>query len=328
MPIYDIFNGDADGICALHQLRLADPRPEAQIITGVKRDIKLLARLRELAVSGDDITVLDISMSSNMAELKELLARGCRIFYADHHFSGEIPANPALTAHIDPAPDICTSLIIDRLLLGRYRAWAVVAAFGDNLHDAARAAAKDLQLSADSLGILRELGELLNYNGYGATVSDLHFHPRDLFAAVQPFADPFAFCREAPQLVQLREGFLADMENARAQKTVEDNKIGRIYRFPAQAWGKRAAGVFINERARELPGKAHALLVDNGDDTFMVSVRAPLENKHGADKLCLAFPTGGGRQAAAGINALPVLSIESFIEKFFEIFKAAVVAPL
>jgi hypothetical protein len=320
MTTYDIFNGDADGLCALHQLRLAEPRPEAQLITGVKRDIKLLSRLRGQAASGDEITVLDISMSSNIADLKELLAAGCRVFYADHHFSGDIPDNPTLTAHIDPAPEVCTSLIIDRLLAGRYRPWAVAAAFGDNLHDAARAAASELNLSVDKLAVLRELGELLNYNGYGAAITDLHFHPAELFAAMQPFADPFDFCRESPQLATLRDGFRTDMENARSRKAVDENKAGRIYRFPAEPWSKRAAGVFINERARERPDLAHALLVDNGDETLMVSVRAPLDNKQGADKLCLAFPTGGGRQAAAGINALPSNDIEQFTKKFIETF--------
>jgi len=38
---FDVFNGDADGICALTQLRNAQPR-EAELITGVKRDINLL----------------------------------------------------------------------------------------------------------------------------------------------------------------------------------------------------------------------------------------------------------------------------------------------
>ncbi len=319
MTKYDVFNGDADGICALHQLRLADPQPEARLITGVKRDIKLLGRLTEVK-SDDEITVLDISMSSNMADLKKILAQGCRVFYADHHFSGEIPADSNLTAHIDPAPEVCTSLIIDKLLAGGYRAWAVTAAFGDNLHDAAHKAAGDLNLSAEKLAVLRELGELLNYNGYGATIADLHFPPAELFAALQPFADPFNFYNESPQLARLRQGFHDDMENARSQKAIAENKAGRIFSFPAEAWSKRAAGVFSNEKAREKPDMAHALLVDNGDDTFMVSVRAPLNRKEGADKLCLAFPTGGGRQAAAGINALPAYSIDQFIAKFIEIF--------
>jgi len=38
MKYIDVFNGDADGICALHQLRLAEP-VESTLVTGVKRDI-------------------------------------------------------------------------------------------------------------------------------------------------------------------------------------------------------------------------------------------------------------------------------------------------
>ena len=33
MKFYDVFNGDADGLCALHQLRLAEPR-DAVLVTG------------------------------------------------------------------------------------------------------------------------------------------------------------------------------------------------------------------------------------------------------------------------------------------------------
>ena len=38
--LFDVFNGDADGICALLQLRLERPLA-TQLITGVKRDIQL-----------------------------------------------------------------------------------------------------------------------------------------------------------------------------------------------------------------------------------------------------------------------------------------------
>jgi hypothetical protein len=40
----DVFNGDADGICALVQLRLAQP-VQSKLVTGVKRDIQLLEGL-------------------------------------------------------------------------------------------------------------------------------------------------------------------------------------------------------------------------------------------------------------------------------------------
>ncbi|MCZ6829031.1 MAG: DHH family phosphoesterase, partial [Gammaproteobacteria bacterium] len=55
MTCYDVFNGDADGICALTQLRNAEPR-ESVLVTGVKRDIELLKQVE--AKAGDQITVL------------------------------------------------------------------------------------------------------------------------------------------------------------------------------------------------------------------------------------------------------------------------------
>ena len=51
---YDIFNGDADGICALTQLRNAEPR-ESVLVTGVKRDIELLQQVD--AGEGDLVAV-------------------------------------------------------------------------------------------------------------------------------------------------------------------------------------------------------------------------------------------------------------------------------
>ena len=65
---FDVFNGDADGICALHQLRLAQPRPGAELVTGVKRDIRLLQQLA--GIQNACITVLDISLDSNREALK------------------------------------------------------------------------------------------------------------------------------------------------------------------------------------------------------------------------------------------------------------------
>jgi hypothetical protein len=59
---HDVFNGDADGICALHQLRLAFPATN-NLVTGTKREIDLLQRVE--AGSGDEVTVLDLALSKN-----------------------------------------------------------------------------------------------------------------------------------------------------------------------------------------------------------------------------------------------------------------------
>src|SRR5678816_2571129 len=99
---YDVFNGDADGLCALHQLRLAYP-VKAELITGVKRDIKLLDRVQ--AVAGDQVTVLDISLDSNRARLMQLLEAAVHVEYFDHHYAGEIPPHINLVSHIDVSTD-------------------------------------------------------------------------------------------------------------------------------------------------------------------------------------------------------------------------------
>ncbi len=311
---YDIFNGDADGICALHQLRLDSPCPDAILVTGPKRDIALLSPLQ--GVKHSSLTVLDISLESNRPFLEILLRNSNEILYIDHHFAGVIPEAPAFTAHINTSPDTCTSLIVDSLLQGRYRQWAIVAAFGDNLHEAARKSAQTLSLSMPVIEQLQELGELLNYNGYGAELADLHFHPAELYRAISAYIEPLDFIASSPTLTVLRNGFHQDMALALKQAVINPGGRNRLYHFPDTAWARRIAGVFANIKAQERKEAAHALIVDNADATLRISVRAPLHERKNADLLCRAFPTGGGRAAAAGINSLPPEMLDQFIAAF------------
>lgn len=313
MSCFDVFNGDADGICALHQLRLAEPR-EAELITGVKRDIALLGRVR--AAAGDRVTVLDISMDKNREALQGLLDAGVSVQYVDHHFAGEVPVSPLLDAHIDTAADTCTSLLVNQLLEGRHRAWAVTAAFGDNFFDSAHRAAEPLGLSAAQLAALAHLGTLINYNGYGVSESDLHFHPAELYRAIAPFSDPFAFIAESADFAALDRGYGSDIEQARGLPVeIEEDAIA-VVMLPDAAWTRRVSGVYGNELARAYPDRAHALATELPDGGYRISVRAPVSNRSGADELCMRFPTGGGRKAAAGINALPADMLEEFISAF------------
>ncbi|HID01725.1 MAG TPA: acetyltransferase [Desulfobacterales bacterium] len=311
---FDVFNGDADGILALHQLRLHDPKPEATLITGVKRDIKLLNKI--INTQNSSISVFDISLDSNRDALLTLLESNNTILYIDHHFAGDIPDSPRLTTHLDPGSTVCTSLIVDKILTGKYRNWAVAGAFGDNLHESVAKAATALSLSSDKISQLRELGELLNYNGYGSEISDLHFAPDDLYKALHPYEDPFSFLADSPDLATLRQGFKEDMALAMEQQETDPGKRNRVYTFPNAPWARRVSGVFSNLRAREKKDAAHALIVENDDSSLRISVRAPLNNRKNADTLCLAFPTGGGRTAAAGINQLPAEMLDDFLKRF------------
>ena len=160
MTDYDVFNGDADGIISLVQLRRAEPKTATTLVTGRKRDINLLDRVK--TSKGDHVTVLDISMRSNGDDLRRILKEGAQVFYTDHHNPGDIPHHDNLTSIIDTSPEMCTAMLIDACLAGEYRAWAVTAAFGDNFPALAKrkAAGFDLPLTK-----LERLGTLVNYNG-------------------------------------------------------------------------------------------------------------------------------------------------------------------
>jgi len=310
---FDVFNGDADGICALHQLRLAEPL-ESVLVTGVKRDIALLDGVS--AGAGDRVTVLDVALGKNRQGLDRVLAAGAEVLYFDHHNPGEVPQHPRLTAFIDTSAETCTSLLVNRYLQGRHLIWAVAAAFGDNLHEAARRAAAPLGLLADQLDQLRELGECLNYNAYGESVEDLFFHPAELYRLLHRHADPFAFIREEPAFRTLQAGYAEDMERATATSPQFEQAAGAIYVLPDMPWSRRVSGVFGNHLASAAPQRAHAVLTRHSGGGFVVSVRAPLATKTGADELCRQFDTGGGRKGAAGINNLPEDQLERFVALF------------
>jgi len=313
MACYDVFNGDADGICALQQLRLQFPR-EAQRISGLKRDIDLLQRVD--AVSGDEITVLDISLDKNRDALVDALATGARVFYADHHYPGDIPESDLLDCHIDVAADTCTSLIINQLLDNAQARWAVVGAFGDNFDQPATDLGRSIGLASDDLNALQQLGICLNYNGYGFELDDLMFHPADLFNRVNPYSDPLDFIENENGYAELLTQYQDDMLRAQNAPADSISSAGAVYLLPNEGWARRIVGVMGNDLAKQFPDRAHALLVDMGDGHHRVSVRAPYNRKDGADELCRQFRSGGGRKAAAGINALSQDSLVQFMEKF------------
>lgn len=312
---YDVFNGDADGLCALQQLRLAAPLA-AQLVTGAKRDIALLARpALEKATAGDRLTVLDISLDRNRAALERLLARGVQVIWFDHHFAGDIPAHAALQAHIDPSPQACTSILVDRHLGGRHRAWAIAAAFGDGLVEAAQALAGSLALDAADVGTLRALGEALNYNGYGESEADLTIHPAALFEQMRGAADALRFAAEAPIVRRLRDAMQDDLERARALRPAQEDPGSAVYLLPDAAWSRRVSGTFAHALAAAAPQRAHAVLTPNAHGGYVVSVRAPRARPHGADRFCREFG-GGGRSGAGGVDHLPAAALQDFIARF------------
>jgi len=319
MKTIDVFNGDADGICALIQYRLTYPA-KSELVTGVKRDISLLERVS--AKPGDQITVFDISMEKNSVNLNRLLSHGASVFYVDHHMSGVIPDHNNLKAIIDTSPKTCTSLLVDEYLKGKYREWAVVAAFGDNMTNSAEEAAKTLTLSEEEIDKLKRLGISVNYNGYGSSLEDLHFKPDQLYQKMAGYTSPFDFINDPDSVYQeLQAGYDSDIAQTENLKANISKTNIAVYKLPDKIWARRVSGVFGNQLANQFPERAHAILSQHPEGGYVVSVRAPLNNLDHAAKLCKQFPSGGGRKGAAGINQLPESELDTFVELLNKTYK-------
>ncbi len=308
----DVCNGDADGLCAVVQWRQIDPAP-AELITGLKRDIELLGRVS--AGAGDEILVCDLSMQRNLRELLRLLDAGASVRYFDHHAAGDVPRHPGLQAHLDFSPRMCSSLLVDRFLGGRRRAWALVGAYGDNLAEVADALALREGLDAGRRAALRRLGEAVNYNAYGDSEADVLIPPADLYRLLLRYEDPLLLLEREPVVGRIDALRDADLRQALALGPWREGARSRIWRLPDAAWSRRVGGSLANLLAGQRPALAHAVLRDTAAGPLVASVRAPLRAPWGTHELCARFG-GAGRAGAGGIDALPPGELKRFVDAF------------
>jgi hypothetical protein len=311
MACFDVCNGDADGLFALRQWRLAHPQ-DSIVVTGIKRDIELLARVE--AGSDDQVAVFDIAISRNSTALQRLLAAGAVVTWFDHHAPGRIPVHDGFAPHIDTDPEICTSLLVDRHLKGRFRLWAIAAAYGDNLAASAERLADAVPLSPPQRAQLRMLGEAVNYNAYGDSEADVRIHPAALYRWLAQYDDPFEAIAQAPIVRELDALRRADLDRARAVAPRHRDEHSVVIVLPDEPWSRRVSGPFANELALRDPQRAHAVLKELASAAYSVSIRAPMASPFGADVLAREFG-GGGRVGAAGIDHLPAADLPRFIAR-------------
>lgn len=314
MRRYDIFNGDADGICALHQLRLLQPC-DAVLLTGVKRDIALFEKLP--TAQALDITALDISFDRNLEPIRQTLAAGSRIRYFDHHAAEHLFAHPGLESHIDTDPDVCSSLLVDRHLGGLFRRWTCVGAYGDNLPGLAAPLAERAGCTPEVCSALSRLGYLLNYNAYGETTDDLHIHPAQLYQSLHRFECPLDFIAKAHEYKYLEEGHATDQRSMLALTPLARNAAAAVYLLPGESWARRLCGSLANQLMAHGQGQSIAVLTPSRDGSFGVNVRTAAMAPR-ADKFCKRYPGGGGRHVAGGIDKLPACDVDRVVADFFQ----------
>lgn len=278
------YNGDADGICSMVQWGLVYGI-DGKRITGVKRDIELLDRV--LPSSGDEVVVMDISLARNHSMAQDLARKGISVTWFDHHLAGD--EIEGINSYIDTSDNVCTARIVEQHI-GQDSNWAQVALHGDGLS------------KHSSHPEYRELGELLNYNGYGADLTDLHFHPDDLMMLCLDSKTPEQFMLSSA-FAKLKDGFETDISNA---DLIEEND--GFFLLPNVAWARRVVGVMAH-RINEKGSGPHVIAIDKGD-TFQISMRG----ESGIGELCAMFG-GGGRATAGGIDNLPKAEITALMNE-------------
>jgi hypothetical protein len=153
-------------------------------------------------------------------------------------------------------------------------------------------------------------------------VSDLQIAPDQLYKSLSRYQSPLDFISDNSDLFQkLLSCYQDDLKLAEHVVADFTNSDVALYLLPDIAWARRVSGVWGNVLANRNPDKAHAIVSEDGDNGYQISVRAPLNNKTGADELCGLFPGGGGRMAAAGINHLDRSQLVTFITAFREKYR-------
>ncbi|MEE4244737.1 MAG: DHH family phosphoesterase [Kangiellaceae bacterium] len=316
MTTIDVFNGDADGIFSLIQLRKAFPVSQSHLITSVKRDISLLKQVDLELAKDADINVLDISYDKNCNEVESLLDKGNNIFYCDHHKADKLISHTNLTSIIDTSAFVCTGLLISNYIDRQHHLWAIAALFGDGLDKVAYEEVKAFNLPESDVEAIKKLGVLVNYNGYGSRIEELHFHPAELYRELMRYSDPLeVIADKSSPFYRLETAFDSDMKNAQEYQAFHQSELVTAVRLPNETWSKRISGTLGNKLSKQHPDKAILILSDNPDKTITVSLRAPKSKPYGASDICSQYPSGGGRASAAGVNELLDSEIQSIIEK-------------
>ena len=239
-----------------------------------------------------------------------------KVFYADHHQSGDFLTHKNFRSYINKSSDICTSLIINQYLTSKYQEWAIVGAYGDGMDESARIVANNSGLSRGDREQLKLLGECINYNSYGTNESDLLYHPTVLYDKLKSSLNPIDFIRnESDVYNNLLDNYHVDMYKAKAILPEAKSDNFSIIILPDEPWSRRIIGVYANFLMYSDKNCAHVLMIPNKDNGYLVGVRAPYNNKIGVDTLCSMFG-GGGRKGAAGINNLPKQKRNNFIKEF------------
>jgi hypothetical protein len=158
---FDVCVGDADGLCSVLQWRLHVPKA-TQILAVPRCSVEAMRYFQ--FCPGDEVLVCNLSMKARPFRAPLASAPGATVEYLDCRAQGTRPLHGNAVG--SPSTRACTSLLVDHLLRGKFRGWALVGAYGSQLKHWADRQATKLGLAEVQRGRLQRLGEVITYNAF------------------------------------------------------------------------------------------------------------------------------------------------------------------
>jgi hypothetical protein len=170
----------------------------------------------------------------------------------------------------------CTSLMVDCLLQGKYRGWALVGAYGKQLKHLADAQATVMGIGAAEREGLQRLGELISYNADVAHTRHLYLEPANLYAQLARYQDPLEFLRCESLAEDLDGVRQSDLERALALPAYWKDGHASVFVLPDQDWASRVSSHFKSRLCEMEPHRAHAVLTPSDTGFFRAAVQASI----------------------------------------------------
>ena len=249
---------------------VADPASAGSIVfTGIKRDIECCRQSRPGLMTRSPCST---SRSAQQRGASAAARSRGRRHVVRPSLARAHPVHDGFAPHIDTDPETCTSLLVDRHLKGRFRLWAIAAAYGDNLAASAERLADAVPLSPPQRAQLRMLGEAVNYNAYGDSEADVRIHRRRCTAGSLTTTT-----RSRPSRMHrscVNSTHCAALTRPRAQSTAAQGRAQRRDRCPTHPGAVASRGRSPTS-SRCAIRSAHAVLKELANGGYAVSIRAP-----------------------------------------------------
>ncbi|WP_200151258.1 DHH family phosphoesterase [Francisella philomiragia] len=143
----------------------------------------------------------------------------------------------------------------------------------------------------------------------------MYYHPADLYYDLIKYETPFDVIADTKScFYNLKAGFARDNKNLDNLKC-EDLENLKLVKLPNQPWARRVSGTLGNDLANKYHDKAIIIATTKDNGNYLISLRAPKNKPFGAADICSQFATGGGREAAAGVNDLLKGELDKFVNK-------------